>query len=98
MNNIDSKNAHSMMKFDMEIAKSQYLDIEKRCWRLSCMEGEMEGVLSKVRCQIIPDFYGKKVSKGKMYTVHNSKKMGCKKTLFVVYCDWLSQPLEEKAA
>ena len=37
MINIDSKNALSMMKFDMEIAKTQYFDIAKRCWRLSCM-------------------------------------------------------------
>ena len=39
----------------------------------------MEGLLSEVRCQIIADFYGKNVSKGKMYTFQHFKKMGCKK-------------------
>ena len=39
----------------------------------------MEGVLPEVRRQIIADFYGKNVSKGKMYTVQHFKKMGCKK-------------------
>ena len=79
MINIDSKNALSLMKFDMEIAKSQYLDILKRCWRLSCMKGEMEGNLLKVRRQIIADFYGKNVSKWKTYTVRHFKEMGSKK-------------------
>ena len=37
MINIDSENALSVMKFDMEIAKTQYFDIAERCWRLSCM-------------------------------------------------------------
>ena len=40
----------------------------------------MEGVLPEVRRQIIADFYGKSVSKGKMYTFQHFKKMGCKKT------------------
>ena len=79
MINIDSKNALSMMKFDMEIAKTQYFDIAKRCWRLSCMQGVMEGVLPKVRCQIIADFNGKNAAKWKMFTVRHFKKMECKK-------------------
>ena len=33
-----------------------------------------------MRHQIIADFYGKNVSKGKMYTFQHFKKMGCKKT------------------
>ena len=40
----------------------------------------MEGVLPEVRRQIIADFCGKNVSKGKMYTFQHFKKMGCKKT------------------
>ena len=84
MINIDSKNALSMMKFDMEIAKTQYFDIAKRCWRLSCMQGVMEGVLPKVRCQIIADFNGKNAAKWKTFTVHHFKKMGCNKT--AIYC------------
>ena len=48
------------------------------------MWGEMEGVLPEVRRQIIADFYGKNVSKGKMYTFQHFKKMGCKKT--AIYC------------
>ena len=32
MIDVDSKNALSMIKFDMEIAKTQYFDVEKRCW------------------------------------------------------------------
>ena len=40
----------------------------------------MEGLLPEVRRQIIADFYGKNVSKGKMYTFQHFKKMGCKKT------------------
>ena len=40
----------------------------------------MEGVLPEVRRQIIANFYGKNVSKGKMYTFQHFKKMGCKKT------------------
>ena len=80
MINIDSKNALSIMKFDMEIAKSQYFDIKKRCWRLPFMKGEMEGVLLKVRRQIIADFYGKNVSQEKTYAVRHFKKAGCKKT------------------
>ena len=42
------------------------------------MKGEMEGVLQRVRRQIIADFYGKNVPKGKTYTIRHSKKMGCK--------------------
>ena len=79
MINIDRKNALSMMKIDMELAKSQYFDIKKRCWRLSYMKGEMEGVLPKVRRQIFADFYGKNVSKWKTYTVRHFKEMGSKK-------------------
>ena len=71
MINIDSKNALSMMKFDMEIAKTQYFDVAKRCWRLSCMQGEMEGVLPKVSCQIIADIYGKNVTKWKTLTIED---------------------------
>ena len=41
----------------------------------------MEGVLPEVRRQIIADFYGKNVSKGKMYTFQHFRKMGCKKTI-----------------
>ena len=85
MINIDSKNALSMMKFDMEIAKTYFFDIAKRCCRLSCMQGEMEGVLPKVKCQIIADFYGKNVPKWKTFTVCHFKKMECKKnTPFIV--------------
>ena len=80
MIDIDSKNALTIMKFDMEIAKSQYFDIQKRCWRLAFMKGEMEGVLLKVRRQIMADFYGKNVSQDKTYAVHHFKKVGCKKT------------------
>ena len=40
----------------------------------------MEGVLPEVRRQIIANFYGKNVSKGKMHTFQHFKKMGCKKT------------------
>ena len=84
MINLDSKNALSMMKFDMEIAKRQYFDIKKQCWRLSYIKGEMEGDLPKVRRQIIADFYGKNDSKGKTYTVSHFKKVVCKKT--AIYC------------
>ena len=62
MINIDSKNALSMLQFDMEIAKTMYFDIVKRCQRLSCMLGKIEGVSPKVRRQIIADFDGKNVS------------------------------------
>ena len=51
-----------MLKFDMEIAKTLYFDIVKRCQRLSCMLGKIEGVSPKVRRQIIADFDGKNVS------------------------------------
>ena len=40
----------------------------------------MEGVLPEVRRQIIADFFGKNVSKGKMYTFQHFKKMGYNKT------------------
>ena len=79
MINIHSKNALSMMKFDMEIAKTQYFDIARRCWRLSCMKVEIKGVLPKVRCQIIADFYAKNTAKWKMFTIHHFKKIDCKK-------------------
>ena len=39
----------------------------------------MEGVLPKVRCQIIADFNGKNAAKWKTFTVHHFKKMECKK-------------------
>ena len=84
MINIDSKNALSMMKFDMEIAETQYFDVSKQCWRLSCMQGEMEGVLLEVRCQIIADFYGKNGTKCKKLTIGHFKKMERKKTPFIV--------------
>ena len=39
----------------------------------------MEGILLKVRCHIIANFYGKNVSKGEMYTFQLFDKKGCKK-------------------
>ena len=39
----------------------------------------MEGVIPKVRCQIIADFYGENVTKWKMFTIGHFKKMECKK-------------------
>ena len=39
----------------------------------------MEGVIPKVRCQIIADFYGENVTKWKMFTIGHLKKMECKK-------------------
>ena len=39
----------------------------------------MEGVLPKVRCQIIADFYGKNVAKWKTFTICHFKKIECKK-------------------
>ena len=45
----------------------------------------MEGLLPEVRRQIIANFYGKNVSKGKMYTFQNFKRMGCKKKP-AIYC------------
>ena len=62
MINVDSKSALSMIKFDMEIAKTQYFDREKRCGRLSCVQGDMKGVFPKVRCQILANFYGNKAN------------------------------------
>ena len=44
------------------------------------MKSKTENVLPKVRRQNIVDFYGKNVSKGRTYTVHHFKGMGCKKT------------------
>ena len=41
--------------------------------------GGMEGVLPKVRCQIIADFYGKNVAKWNTFTIGHFKKMECKK-------------------
>ena len=67
MIDIDSKNALSMMKF--EVAKTQYFDVEKQYWRLSCVKGKMEGVLLQVRCPIIADFYKKIVAKWKVFSV-----------------------------
>ena len=40
----------------------------------------MKGVVPKLRLQIIADFYGRNVSKGKTYTFCHFRKMGCKKT------------------
>ena len=40
---------------------------------------EMEGLSPAAQRQIIADFYGKNVSKGKMYTFQHFEKMGCKK-------------------
>ena len=79
MIDIDSKNALSMMKFDMEIAKTLCFDVAKQYWRLSCVKGKMEGVLLKVRCPINADFYEKIVVKWKTFSVHHFKKMECKK-------------------
>ena len=79
MINIDSKNALSMIKFDMEIAKTQYFDVAKQFWRFFCMQGETEGVLPQVRCRIIADFYGENVVKWKTFTVGHLKKKECKK-------------------
>ena len=39
----------------------------------------MEGVLSKVRCQIIADFYGKNLAKWKTFTIRHFKNIECKK-------------------
>ena len=39
----------------------------------------MEGVLPKVRCQIIADFYGENVAKWKTFTIRHFRKMECKK-------------------
>ena len=44
------------------------------------MKREIEGLLPEVRYQIIANFYGKNVSKGKMYSFQHFEKMGCKKT------------------
>jgi len=44
----------------------------------------MEGLLPEVQRQIIANFYGKNVSKGKMYTFQHFNQMGCKKT--TIYC------------
>ena len=41
----------------------------------------MEGVLPKVRCQIIADFYGKNVAKWKTFTICHFKKIECKKNV-----------------
>ena len=81
MINIDSKSALSMMKFDMEIAKTKCFDVTKQYWRLSCVKGKMEGVLLKVRCPIIADFYKKRVAKWKTFSICHFKKMECKKNV-----------------
>ena len=39
----------------------------------------MKGVITKVRCQIIADFYGKNVTKWKAFTIGHFKNMECKK-------------------
>ena len=44
----------------------------------------MEGVLPKVRCQIIADFNGKNAAEWKMFTIHHFKKMEYKK--IAIYC------------
>ena len=44
----------------------------------------MKGVLPKVRCQIIADFYGKNVAKWNTFTIGHFKKMECKKN--AVFC------------
>ena len=49
------------------------------------MKREIEGLLPEVRCPIIANFYRKNVSKGKMYTFQNLKRMGCKKKT-AIYC------------
>ena len=43
------------------------------------MKGKIKGVSPKVRCQIIADFDGGNVSRGKMYTVRQFKIIRCKK-------------------
>ena len=80
---MDSKTALRVMKFDIEVAKTQYFDIEKQCAGLSFMKREMKGPLLEVRHEIIADFYGKNVSKGKMYTIQHFKEMGCKKPPYI---------------
>ena len=77
------------MKFDTEIAKTYYFDVEKRCWGLSCMNREIEGLLPEVRHQIIANFYGKNVSKGNMYSFQHSKQMGCKNKPAIYHIMWL---------
>ena len=39
----------------------------------------MEGVLPKVRCQVIAGFYGKNVAKWEKFTICHFKKIECKK-------------------
>ena len=39
----------------------------------------MEGVLPKVRCQIIADFYGENVAKWETFSIGHFMKMECKK-------------------
>ena len=41
----------------------------------------MEGVLLKVRCPIIADFYEKKVAEWKTFSIRHFKKMECKKNV-----------------
>ena len=43
------------------------------------MKREIEGLLPKVRHQIIANFYRKNVSKRTTYTFKHFKKVGCKK-------------------
>ena len=93
---MDSKNALRVMKFDTEIAKTQYFDVEKRCRGLSYMQRVMEGLLPEVQCPIIANFYGKNVSKGEMYTFQHFEKMGCKKS--AIYRVMRSVDAEETVA
>ena len=58
MTQIDSKNALRVMKFDTEIAKTYYFDVEERCWGFSCMLRGIEGLLQEVQRHIFANFYG----------------------------------------
>ena len=77
MINIDSKNALSMIRFDMEIANTWYFDVEKKMMLTFLHEGRGEGHLAKVRRLIIAYFYRKIVLKGKTYTAPHFMRMGC---------------------
>ena len=56
----------------------------------------MEGVLPKVRRQIIADFYGKKCFKGGDVYLEHFEKMGCKKS--AIYRVMRSVDAEETVA
>ena len=77
MINIDSKNALSMMKFDLEIANTQYFDVEKKMTLTFLHEGRGDGHLAKVRRLIIAYFYRKIVLKGETYTAPHFMRMEC---------------------